>query len=171
MQEENDRIYFGEHNVSASSLKPSRGLESFPWNKYFALVGLEGEFPAILYEQNEADDLYIAMSDTLVELTTDPAARYSLKIEFADEPLPPDADPSSYPKIPESPAGTHPVGTMEIQLELPEIDERLLEGVRLSSEDLYALVLEALAHSHATEESYGEQITLSQIGEGRYRLA
>ncbi|GAD05134.1 hypothetical protein [Porphyromonas crevioricanis] len=155
---------FGERNLSASRLSLGRIVESFPWTEYFNALGIEGQYPTILYQSDKAEAEFEELSEQLASWIIDTNAWYAFDLYFGKVYTQPEGDRREEIKMIEE----HPTGRLQIELHLPEPnDEKEIEH-RPLIEDMLCL---AIARHHASEEAHGHKVQIERIGSRLFWLS
>ena len=58
LEEEEEQVGFGSHNIYAPNFSLFSALSFFPWQEFFVANGFDGEFPAIIYSDDRGEQLY-----------------------------------------------------------------------------------------------------------------
>ena len=76
---------FGSHNIYAPNFSLFSALSFFPWQEFFVANGFDGEFPAIIYSDDRAEQLYQEVMGQLDLLAQDPSLHCALGLTYQDD--------------------------------------------------------------------------------------
>ena len=76
---------FGSHNIYAPNFSLFSALSFFPWQEFFVANGFDGEFPAIIYSDDHAEQLYQEVMGQLDLLAQDPSLHCALGLTYRSD--------------------------------------------------------------------------------------
>lgn len=85
LEEEEEQVGFGSHNIYAPNFSLFSALSFFPWQEFFVANGFDGEFPAIIYSDDRAEQLYQEVMGQLDLLAQDPSLHCTLGLTYQSD--------------------------------------------------------------------------------------
>ena len=82
LEEEDEQVGFGSHNIYARNFSLFSALPFFPWQEFFVANGFDGEFPAIIYSDDRAEQLYQEVMGQLDLQAQDPSLHCALGLTY-----------------------------------------------------------------------------------------
>ena len=85
LEEEDEQVGFGSHNIYAPNFSLFSALSFFPWQEFFVANGFDGEFPAIIYSDDRGEQLYQEVMGQLDLLAQDPSLHCTLGLTYQSD--------------------------------------------------------------------------------------
>lgn len=165
MAEEDEVFDFGTHDFHAENYFVGRILPHFPWGDLFRAVGIDGNYPAVLYTDARADELFLKLSGQLSSLIFSHNLKISIDLTYQGE----GRQLEGVTKITiHDPHRTwlrsFVATTLPASIETGNTSASKAENLlaHLGEARLYTLMLRATVRALIAEESYGRNLLIQQ---------
>lgn len=144
-QEEEEEVFdFASHRFNASHYSLGRVIPFFPWDVLFRHLDMEGEYPALLYTNEEAEQIFESLSEALSSLVLEPNIELSISLDYTEA-----TTPSGQEQL---------MGVLQIEWEDSSRWRDELSDI-MEYDKLMPFLIEAVVRHIICEEGYGQPLT------------